>query len=127
MTLRGRRSELGLWRLGAGVFLVLCLGPLLRLSGETATSIPLPYRLLYELLPAMQAVKEPTRMFPLALLMMSVLAAFAVRELVTRERRAGRSGTLLVAVVGALITFECMTAWPWRAPAATSAALPRRA
>ena len=115
MTLRDRRSELGLWRLGAGVFLVLCLDPLLRLSGETATSIPLPYRLLYELLPAMQAVKEPTRVFPLALLMMSVLAAFAVRELVTRERRAGRSGTLLVAVVGALITFECMTAWPWRA------------
>jgi hypothetical protein len=122
-----RRSADGrsLWLLAAGVFFTLCLGPELRLTGEWTTSLPLPYALLYDWLPVMRAAKEPTRMFPLLLLSLSMLSAFGVRDLASRLPAPARQLPGLLWLLGGLVVFEGLTVWPWsrtlREPVAVSA------
>jgi len=120
-----RRERPLFWGGCALVFFGLCLGPYLRLTGDWATSIPLPYYLLYEVFPPLRAVKEPTRMFPLAMLLLSVLAGFGVRSLVQRLGARPRRALALTGLLGAAILFEYLTAWPWqRTPHASVAVAP---
>jgi hypothetical protein len=104
-----RRGGRAFWAVAAVVLLCLTLGPQLRVSGSLLTDFTLPYRWLYEVLPPLRAGRDPTRIFPLAVLMLSVLAAFGGRALLERcsERRRAPLAGLLVA----LVVFECLTLW----------------
>lgn len=103
-----RRDERAFWAVAAAVFLVLALGPYLRLTGSWNTKVPLPYLSLYHLVPPLRAGRDPTRFVPLAMLMLSTFAAFGVRDLLRRfDRRHARQ--LVALTIGALALFETLT------------------
>jgi hypothetical protein len=108
---RMKRDGTVFWAIAAAVFLLLTLGPALRLTGTIATKIPLPYLLLYELAPPLRSIRDPTRMLPTAMLMLSMLAAFGVRACLsqTTSRVASAGATALIV---ALLLFETLVPWP---------------
>jgi hypothetical protein len=113
---RGRRGGRRFWVIAAAVFLVLSLGPQLRASGTWLTDVPLPYLALYELLPPLRGGRDPTRLVPFVMLLLSVLTAFgaaAILELIRNRRRQA----LVFAGLAALVLFEDLVAWaPSRVP-----------
>jgi hypothetical protein len=114
---RMRREGSQFWFIAAGVFLILTLGPYLRLTGTLTTGVPLPYAALYLVVPPLQFARDPTRFFPIALLMLSVISAFGVRTMLSRTR-GGITSTLATAALGALVIFEGLTVWPAKVSAA---------
>jgi hypothetical protein len=109
-----RRGDRGFWVVVGAIFLVFSLGPYLRVTGTWSSQIPLPYLALYEILPPIQAVKEPSRMLPVAFLALSVLAAWGVQKIGNRlEGRRNLRGAA-VTLIGVLVVFENLTAWPWQ-------------
>jgi hypothetical protein len=115
---RWRRSGALPWLLGAAFFFVLTLGPWLRLSAAWVTSIPLPYRLLHQVVPPLRQARDPTRFLPLAVLCLSVAAAFGVCAL--RRWLPPSAARLVVPLAVGLVLFESLTA---RAPAEPAAGL----
>lgn len=112
-----RRSKKRIfWAISALIFFILCLGPYLRLTGTKLTEFPMPYLLLYKLLPPLQAGRNPITFLPLLMLSMAILAAFAVRSLRERlDRRHLR--LLLISVLVLLVLFENLEKWPhWQLP-----------
>jgi hypothetical protein len=97
----GRRGGARMWAAAALVFLVLALGPALRLTGSWDTGLPLPYRALVAALPPLRASRDTTRFFPLALLCLAVLAAFGARALRARGPWSGRAALALLALCAA--------------------------
>ena len=105
-----RRDGRMFWGLAALWFICLTLGPYLRVTGTWLTGIPLPYLFFYKYLPFFQEGRDPTRFMPLAVLMLSVLAAFGVRDLLERTHRKERL-TLFTVILSGLILFENMSGW----------------
>jgi hypothetical protein len=112
---RMRRDGSTFWFIAAGAFLILTLGPYLRLTGTVSTPIPLPYAVLYWVVPPLQFARDPTRFFAIALLMLSVASAFGVRALIESARGNVRPA-LTAAVIAALVIFEGMTSRVARVP-----------
>jgi hypothetical protein len=112
--LGSRRGGRGFWVVVSAVFLTLSLGPYLRVTGTWSSQIPLPYLALYKFLPPIQAVKEPSRMLPVAFLALSVLGAWGVQEIANRLERRRFLGFVAVGLIGSLVVFENLTAWPWQ-------------
>jgi hypothetical protein len=98
------------WSLLALLFFLLSLGPFLRVSGEWFSEIPLPYLLIYEWVPLFRTGRDPTRFIPMAMMMLSILAAFGVDSLL-RHFKVARSRFLLTMLFSALILFESLTTW----------------
>jgi hypothetical protein len=114
--LRMRRDGSQFWLLAAGAFLLLTLGPYLRLTGTLATGVPLPYAVLYWIVPPLHFARDPTRFFAITLLLLSVVAAFGVRALL-EHLRGPLTRQLTAAGIGALVVFEGLTAWTPKVPA----------
>jgi hypothetical protein len=114
---RMRRDGTLFWGSAAVLFLVLTLGPYLRLTGTVTTTIPLPYLALYELAPPLRAARDPTRALPMAVLMLTVVAAFGLRAWLARMRTKRSALALTMAISGAMV-FESVTGWPAKTPAA---------
>jgi hypothetical protein len=105
----GNRSDRRFWAIAFGVFAILSLGPQLRVSGTWLSEIPLPYRALYELVPLLRGSRDPTRLLPLVMLLLSVLTAFGAAALL--ERCTDRRRQILVAAgMAALVLFEDLVA-----------------
>ena len=105
---RVKRDRSIFWVIAGAVFLVLTLGPFLRLTGSWTTRVPLPYAALYAVLPLVRASRDPTRMLPMATLMLAVVAAFGVRACIARIR--SRSAAAIVtALFVATVAFESLT------------------
>jgi hypothetical protein len=91
------------WGVCGVAFLLLALGPQLRVSGQV-TSIPLPYELLFQF-KVMQVSRAPARFVIMALLCLSIVAALGVQALLARAgqrpRRLGQVavGSMLLGVV----------------------------
>ncbi len=107
VTLRGR----AFWGLSALFFLTLSLGPYLRVSGTWATGVPLPYMLLYQLLPVFRAGRDPTRIFPLAVLLLAIVAALGIRWVSERFRNE-RHRAVFATLVTLAILVETLPPWP---------------
>lgn len=89
-------------------FISLTLGPYLRVTGTWLTEVPMPYLFLYKYVPFFEEGRDPTRFTPLAVLMVSVLSAFAARDLLGGTgKKVAR--ILLVTVLAGGIVFENMT------------------
>jgi len=99
---RGVRRR-GLFYLVAGVvFLVLSLGPMIRVNGDTVTG---PYRILMNLLPPIRGIRAPARMTVFVSLCLAVLAGWGAAAVTRRlKRRAARAA--YVAVVSVLVLAE---------------------
>jgi hypothetical protein len=105
-----RRDGRAFWILAAFSFLCLSLGPYLRLTGHWLSQIPLPYLLLYKFHPIFQVGRDPTRLVPLAMLMLSLCAAFSVRDLSQRISRADLR-ILVTVVLAGIILFQNLPGW----------------
>jgi hypothetical protein len=100
--LRARRGKL-LWGVLALIFLFLALGPVLRVDGRLFEWVPMPYRLVGDLI-FVRAMRKPDR-FNIALgLPLAMLAAWGIEALRRRlPSRLADGATLLLA---GLILFE---------------------
>jgi hypothetical protein len=92
------------WIGWTSVFVILALGPFVRIAGETMY-IPGPWALL-RYVPVVGAARMPTRFTVLVMLCVAMLLGLAVRHL--RERSA--RPRLIAGVIGALLIFEMMPA-----------------
>ena len=125
------------WMLAAGVFAVLALGPVLKINGRSdllpgGGQIPLPYALLYRIIPFIKLSRSVSRFDVLVMLCLGVAAAFGVAALTrwaARRSIAARSApstlhpspsTLALAIpllASALILFEFLpTPYPISPP-----------
>ena len=113
---RMRRDGSQFWFIAAGVFLILTLGPFLRLTGTIATGVPLLYAALYWIIFPLHFVRDPTRFFAIALVILSVISAFGVRALLERLR--GRlASNMAVGAIGVLVIFEGLATVAAKVPA----------
>jgi len=91
----------GLWFWGGAAlfWLIIALGPTLRING-TETAVPLPYRLLVKL-PIFNITRAPERFIVMAEISLAVLVAYAVAHLTARFNgwRRFASVTLVIALV----------------------------
>ncbi|HEY6069980.1 MAG TPA: hypothetical protein VIU85_01310, partial [Chthoniobacterales bacterium] len=104
------------WIIAAAVFLVLTLGPFLRLTGSRMTGVPLPYAALYAVLPLVRASRDPTRLLPMATLMLAIVAAFGVRACIAKVQNRAAAAIVTALFVGA-VAFESLTQSTTRATA----------
>ncbi len=105
---RVKRDRNLFWVIAGGGFLVLALGPFLRLTGSWMTQIPLPYAALYSILPPLRASRDPTRLLPMATLLLAVIAAFGVRACIARIR-SRTAAAIMTALLVATLAFESLT------------------
>ena len=112
-----RRRRAGFWALSLLVFFILALGPVLHVGGQSVsvlgTTIPLPYIVLYRLLPFVRLSRSISRFDVMVMLSLAVLVGLGVGWLggwVARWLdgwRGGRLGGWVVGcLAGALICFE---------------------
>jgi hypothetical protein len=97
-----RRRKSLFWAVAAAAFLLLTLGPYLRLTGAWQTNWPLPYQLLYHAIPPLRGSRDPTRFLPMLMLSMAVLSSFGLQSILqTCRQRALRLSvsSLFVALV----------------------------
>lgn len=110
-SLKGRASrEVQFWLLSAVSFSVLSLGPLLSISGETEfsafnTTVPLPYLVLYYLIPFLDNCRTTGRFYVIAALAFAVLAGYGLAEILKRR---SRTKDILVVLIAGAILFEYM-------------------
>jgi hypothetical protein len=106
-----RRQGSFFWGLSAIAFLLLTLGPYLRLTGAWQTDLPLPYHLFYGAIPPLRGSRDSTRFFPLLMLSMAVLSSFGLRSIL----QVCKSRTLRVALGSsflALVLLEDLVPFP---------------
>lgn len=89
----------------AGVSTVLCLGTALYVFGRKF-NLPMPYKLLYYLVPGFKAMRVPPRFAILIALSLAVLSGFGVKALIecAREKRNG----LKIAGVAAVLVLALL-------------------
>jgi hypothetical protein len=92
------------WVLAAIVYIVLALGPQLRVNGQFYPQVPMPYRLVGDLF-FVRILRKPQRFNLFVGLPVGMLASLGVTALL-RQRSFKRKSVLLAGVVGALILFE---------------------
>jgi hypothetical protein len=114
---RVKRDRSTFWVIAGAFFLVLALGPFLRLTGSWTTRVALPYTALYAVLPLLRASRDPTRMLPMATLMLAVVAAFGVRACLAKIRNRW-AAVIVTALLVATATFESLTPLSTHATAA---------
>jgi hypothetical protein len=103
-----RRQQAGFWALSLLAFFILALGPVLHVGGRPVsvlgTAIPLPYTVLYRLLPFVRLSRSISRFDVMIMLSLAVLVGLGIGWL---ERWRDRLGHWMVGgVAGALICFE---------------------
>lgn len=81
------------WVLSGATFLILALGPQLRIMG-IITDIPLPYEVLFQF-KIIQVTRAPARYFIITTLCMGVLAAIGTRALLNNPRFWQRNRTIV--------------------------------
>ena len=87
------------WVILAAVFGVLSLGPYLKVMGHE-TGLPLPYRLLYEVVPLLKVNRTPIRLAAPFLLFLALLAGFGARRLAGGKWRKWLLPLLVLLAVG---------------------------
>jgi hypothetical protein len=92
------------WVIALLVFIVLALGPALHVAGQL-TGIPLPYALLYQLVPFVNIIRAVSRFAVMSMLCLAVLVGLGLQAVIERstsnvQRRAW------IALAAVLIGFE---------------------
>ena len=107
------RAWVGLWLLALLIFVILALGPVLHIGGQTALlpgggEIPLPYAWLVRVVPFMDISRSVSRFDAMVMLALGVLAALGLDGLV--RRLPGWRGQVVAFAAIALIVFEFLPA-----------------
>ena len=106
------RAWVGLWLLALLTFVILALGPVLHIGGQTALlpgggELPLPYAWLVRVVPFMDISRSVSRFDAMVMLALGVLAALGLDGLI--RRLPGWRGSVVAFAAIALIVFEF---WP---------------
>ncbi|MFB0534320.1 MAG: hypothetical protein ACETWR_04990 [Anaerolineae bacterium] len=118
-----RRQRAGFWALSLLVFFILALGPVLHVGGQSVftalrTTIPLPYIVLYRLLPFVRLSRSISRFDVMIMLSLAVLVGLGLRWVLDwlsnlssgsgrgRWRRTRSVSLGIAALTSALICFE---------------------
>jgi hypothetical protein len=104
-------SRARFWVLAAAVYMVLALGPQLRVGSQLYPQLPMPYRLVGDLF-FVRLLRAPHRFNAYLGLPMAMLVAWGVQALL-RQRFWGRKPGLILGIAGALILGEACLA-PYR-------------
>jgi hypothetical protein len=99
-----RWKQARFWLLAAVIYVLLALGPQLRLNGQLYPQVPMPYRLVSDLW-FVQILRKPDRFNIFLGLPLGMLAAWGVADLLP-QRLSKRRLTLLTAALGLLILRE---------------------
>ena len=107
------RAWVGLWLLALLTFVILALGPVLHIGGQTALlpgggEIPLPYAWLVRVVPFMDISRSVSRFDAMVMLALGMLAALGLDGLI--RRLPGWRGQIVAFAAIALIVFEFLPA-----------------
>jgi len=97
-----------LWLIVAIFFSLLSLGPILHIFGKTSftvfnSTIPLPYLILYYIIPFMENCRALGRFFVIASLAYAVLAGYGIKKIL--EYQKGKN-IIIIAIIFLFIVFE---------------------
>jgi hypothetical protein len=114
------RKKLGktkFWIWSAAFFFILSLGPILHVGGGTHftvfdVTVPLPYSVLYYILPIIRITRVPARLIFMLMLSLVVLAGYGIKELLKHSngKLLGKISKkdIVVMIFSFLIIFEFM-------------------
>ena len=100
-----RRNHIWFWVLICGIFVLMSLGPELKIFDEP-TGIVLPDKVFYDTVPEWDEIRAPARFIVIANLALAVLTSYAVYGLLKNKFSAFKQQLMLTAVIGFVILFE---------------------
>lgn len=109
-----RRGRALTWAVGALLFAILALGPVLQIAGAGYAAVPLPYRLLQQI-PGVNLSRVPARFALLTTLCLAILAGYGLvglRERFPRLRQGHAQTSALLLLVAALLAEHLAAPYP---------------
>lgn len=103
--IRYRRNHIWFWLLICGIFILMSLGPELKIFHES-TGIALPDKVFYDVVPEWDEIRAPARFIVMANLALAVLTSYAVYGLLKNKFSSFKQQLMLTAVIGFVILFE---------------------
>ena len=103
--IRYRRNHTWFWLLICGIFVLMSLGPELKIFNES-TGIELPDKVFYDNIPGWDQLRSPARFIVMANLALAVLASYAVYGLIKNKFSSFKQQIILTSIIGFVILFE---------------------
>ena len=103
--IRYRQKHVWFWLLICGIFVLMSLGPELKIFHEL-TGIVLPDKIFYDTVPGWDEIRAPARFIVMANLALAVLASYAVYGLIKNKFSSFKQQLILTTVIGFVILFE---------------------
>ena len=103
--IRYRQKHVWFWLLICGIFVLMSLGPELKIFNES-TGIVLPEQVFYDNIPEWEELRAPARFIVMANLGLAVLASYAVYGLIKNKFSSFKQQIILTTVIGFVILFE---------------------
>ena len=103
--IRYRRNHTWFWLLICGIFVLMSLGPELKIFNES-TGIELPDKVFYDNIPGWDQLRSPARFIVMANLALAVLASYAVYGLIKNKFSSFKQQIMLTTIIGFVILFE---------------------
>jgi len=103
--IRYRQNHIWFWLLICGIFVVMSLGPELKIFNEP-TGIVLPDKVFYDAVPEWDEIRAPARFIVMANLALAVLASYAVYGLIKNKFSSFKQQLMLTTIIGFVIIFE---------------------
>ncbi len=103
--IRYRRNHVWFWLLICGIFVVMSLGPELKIFHQS-TGIVLPDKVFYDAVPEWDEIRAPARFIVMANLALAVLASYAVYGLIKNKFSSFKQQLMLTTIIGFVIIFE---------------------
>ena len=103
--IRYRQNHIWFWLLICGIFVVMSLGPELKIFHQS-TGIVLPDKVFYDAVPEWDEIRAPARFIVMANLALAVLASYAVYGLIKNKFSSFKQQLMLTTIIGFVIIFE---------------------
>jgi len=103
--IRYRQKHVWFWLLICGIFVLMSLGPELKIFNEL-TGIVLPDKIFYDTIPEWDEIRAPARFIVMANLALAVLASYAVYGLIKNKFSSFKQQLVLTTIIGFVILFE---------------------
>ena len=103
--IRYRRNHTWFWLLICGIFVLMSLGPELKIFNDS-TGIELPDKVFYDNIPGWDQLRSPARFIVMANLALAVLASYAVYGLIKNKFSSFKQQIMLTSIIGFVILFE---------------------
>ena len=100
-----RQKHTWFWLLICGIFILMSLGPELKIFNES-TGIIMPDKLFYDTIPEWNELRAMARFVVMANLALAVLASYAVHGLLKNKFSSFKQQLLLTSAIGFIILFE---------------------